>query len=265
MPAAEAPDPEKTPRPDPQRGVFETLLVAGGRPVELEAHLARMAASLRDLFDAEPSDKARDLALSGGVGLRLGRLRLTATPRGGGVELEAHGEEIEPSVLFPTVERAAALRTLVVPNGLGAHKWVDRALLERAEAETRGGARATATAGGPPAAPVPLLLDRDGSVLEASRANVFVVRGGALVTPPADGRILPGVTRASAIEVARAAGVEVREEAVALAELAGAEEVFLTGSVRGIEPAGSLDGVRLEQAGEIASLVAAELQRRWLA
>lgn len=251
------------PRPDPEKGVFETLLVANGRPVELEAHLARLAASLRDLFGAEPGDRARDLVLESAAGLRLGRLRLTATPRGGGVELKAHGEEVDPSTVFP-LERVAALRSLVVAGGLGPHKWADRSLLEQMEAAMSDGGQVTATAGEPPTAPVPLLLDRDGSVLEASRANVFAVRGGALVTPPADGRILPGIARARAIEVARAVGVELREEALAPADLASAEEVFLTGSVRGVEPAAWLDGAELQPAGAVTQLVAAGLRRRWL-
>lgn len=240
------------PLPDPQQGVFETLLVADGRPVELEAHLERMAVSLRTLFGAEPGDEARDLALASAAGLRLGRLRLTARPRrDGGVELEARADEVEPAMVFPVAERGAALRSLAVPGGLGPHKWADRALLEQAEASL-------------PSGSVALLRDGDGTVLEASRANLFAVRGGALLTPPADGRILPGVARARAIEVARAAGLEVREEAVTLAELTGAEEVFLTGSLRGIEPVGSLDGAELRSAGEVSRLLAAGLRRRWL-
>jgi para-aminobenzoate synthetase / 4-amino-4-deoxychorismate lyase len=247
------PDPENASRrPDPQQGVFETLLVAGGRPVELEAHLERMAASLRALFGAAPVEQARDLVLERAAGLRLGRLRLGARPRrNGDVELETRGEEVEPAIVFPVAERGTALRSLAVPGGLGAHKWSDRSLIERAEARA-------------PAGSVALLLDGDGTVLEASRANVFAVRGGAIVTPPADGRILPGVARAAAVEVARAAGLDVREEAIALAELTAAEEVFLTGSVRGIEPAGSLDGDELQAAGEVTGLIAAELRRRWL-
>jgi para-aminobenzoate synthetase/4-amino-4-deoxychorismate lyase len=195
------------------------------------------------------------------------------TPRDGGgterdaggeeVELETHGEEVDPSAVSPP-EHPTALSSLVVEGGLGAHKWVDRALLEQMEAAMSEGVQATATVAGPATAPVPLLLDRDGSVLEASRANVFAVRDGTLVTPPTDGRILPGVARAAAIEVAHAAGVEVREEAVALAELAGADEVFLTGSVRGVEPAGALDGAELQPAGEITRLVSEGLRRRWL-
>ena len=81
-----------------------------------------------------------------------------------------------------------------LPGGLGAHKWRDRRLLE---------ALAGAAAGA-----VPLLVDTDGQVLEAAYANVWIVEGEALITPPADGRILPGTTRAAllAAEPARARG-----------------------------------------------------------
>lgn len=238
-----------SPPPDPQQGVFETLLVAGGRPVELEAHLARLAASLRELFGAALGAEAGELVATEAAGLRLGRLRLDARPRNGGVELAARSAEVDPAAVSP--ERAAALRSLLVPGGLGSHKWADRALLERAEAEMPDGAAA-------------LLVDAEGSVLEASRASVFAVRAGVLVTPPLDGRILPGVARAAAVEVAREAGLEVREESLTAADLTAAEEVFLTGSVRGVEPAGSLDSAALSPPGELSRLLASGLRRRWL-
>lgn len=237
-----------SPPPDPQQGVFETLLVAGGRPVEPEAHLARLAASLRELFGAALDGTAGELVATEAAGLRLGRLRLDAKSRNDGIELAARRVEIDPAAVFP--ERATALRSLLVPGGLGSHKWADRALLERAEAEMPDGAAA-------------LLVDTDGSVLEASRASVFAVRAGVLVTPPLDGRILPGVARTAAIEVAREAGLEVREESLPAADLTAAEEVFLTGSVRGIEPAASLDGAALQSPRRLMRLVAEGLRDRW--
>ncbi len=249
MPAADAPDRE-APRPDPQRGVFETLLVAGGRPAELEAHLARMDASLRELYGAELAADAAELAHAEAAGLGLGRLRLTATPHDGGITLEAQAEPVEPTSVFAMAGSSVNLRSHVLPGGLGPHKWADRDLLEAVEA-------------GVPEGAVALLVDADGTVLEASRANVFALRDGALVTPPDNGRILPGVTRAAVIEAAREAGREVREEPLALAELAAAEEVFLTSSVRGIEPAGSLDGAALPK-GDSGALLAAALRRRRL-
>ena len=77
--------------------------------------------------------------------------------------------------------RPLVLEPFALPGGLGAHKWRDRRLLE-ALAALRPGA-------------VPLLVDTDGLVLEAAYANVWIVEGDALITPPADGRMLPG-TRA---------------------------------------------------------------------
>ncbi len=67
-----------------------------------------------------------------------------------------------------------------------------------------------------------------------------------------------------AIEVAREQGADVREGELTLDDLRRADEVFLTGSVRGVEPVRSLDGVELEPRGDAATRLAAELRRRWL-
>jgi len=84
----------------------------------------------------------------------------------------------------------------------------------------------------------PLLCDLDGLVLEAGRANVFCVeRDGRLLTPPADGRILPGVTRARVLELAPRLGLVVSVEPIDLRRLVRAGELFLTGSLGGVEPA----------------------------
>jgi para-aminobenzoate synthetase/4-amino-4-deoxychorismate lyase len=107
-------------------------------------------------------------------------------------------------------------------------------------------------------------LDVGGEVLEASRANVFVVEAGALITPAADGRILPGVARTRAIETARSLGLPLREEALTIDQLMSAGEAFLTGSVRGVEPVRSVDACELPPTGEITGLIAEAMQRIWL-
>ncbi len=63
---------------------------------------------------------------------------------------------------------------------------------------------------------MPLLVDADGSVLEAAWGNFWLLEGDALVTPPADGRILPGVTRALLLELAPALGLHAREQPITL-------------------------------------------------
>jgi para-aminobenzoate synthetase/4-amino-4-deoxychorismate lyase len=115
----------------------------------------------------------------------------------------------------------ARLEPFTLPGGLGAHKWRDRRLLEALTGLARGA--------------TPLLVDSDGCVLEAAYANVWIVEDDELITPPADGRILPGTVRAGLLAVTgdRAA----REEPIDLERLAEADEVFLTSSISGRHPA----------------------------
>lgn len=234
-----------SPRPDPAQGVFETLLVVEGEPIELDAHMARLTASLKALFGAALPSGARDLVRERAEGLALGRLRLTVAPGGGDLTSAVVTAAVDPALVFPS--RGADLVELPLEGGLGSHKWADRSPL-------RGVAEGT----------VPLLLDRGDEVLEVGRANVFVSRGGGLMTPAADGRILPGIARSAAIEVAGAAGHEVLERRLYRDDLLDADEVFLTGSVRGVEPARSLAGAALPAAGALSRLVAAGLRRRWM-
>lgn len=87
-----------------------------------------------------------------------------------------------------------------------------------------------------------LILNQQGMVAEAAVANVFMVRDGALRTPPVTDGALPGITRASVIELAEAAGLPLREATLGRVDLLGADEVFLTGSGARIVPVASLDG-----------------------
>ncbi len=226
------------------------MLVLDGHPVELDAHLERLATSLATLYGAPLPVAARDAILDRARAVSHGKLRLTVSPAAGALETQISTEEVEIAAVFPEPQRGAALRSFVVDGGLGDHKWADRALLERAAAAASPGE-------------LPLLIDGDGSVLEAARGSVFCAGKGWLATPPADGRILPSIARRQAIEVARALGVEAREQQLGLEDLHRGE-VFLAGSVRGIEPVRHLDGVALPRPGEVSARVAAGLRRRWL-
>jgi branched-chain amino acid aminotransferase len=81
-----------------------------------------------------------------------------------------------------------------------------------------------------------LLVDGAGCVGEGASSNVFAWSGGELVTPPLLAGILAGVTRARVLEIARALSIPVRERPLPLKELQGAEEAFLTSTVREILP-----------------------------
>jgi branched-chain amino acid aminotransferase len=87
-----------------------------------------------------------------------------------------------------------------------------------------------------------IMLNREGKVAEASGANLFIVRNGALVTAPITADILEGITRRSLVEFARDAGITVEERAIDRSELYIAEEVFLCGTGVQIAGVGSIDG-----------------------
>ncbi len=233
--------------------MFETLLVLDGSPIELEAHLERLSWSVRDLFAADLPDGVSELVRESAAPLSIGRLRLTVAPGPGGVlGANAVTATVDREDLFPSWERAIALRPFVIHGGLGAHKWADRAGLAWTESSEAEGC-------------LPLVLDAGGEVLEASRANIFAVEDGVLVTPAADGRILPGVARARAIEAARSLALEVREEPLAVDRLIAAGAAFLTGSVRGVEPVHSVGEQALGPPGEAVAALAAEMRRGWSA
>jgi para-aminobenzoate synthetase/4-amino-4-deoxychorismate lyase len=105
----------------------------------------------------------------------------------------------------PVTERGpVTLRPVLIPGGLGDRKWADR--------------RVPADA---------LIVDADGHVLEGAWANVFIVENGVHITPPADGRILPGITRAR---------IGAREEPITLERYEQADAVYLTSAISLITP-----------------------------
>ncbi|MET9766564.1 branched-chain amino acid transaminase [Streptomyces sp. NPDC006415] len=88
-----------------------------------------------------------------------------------------------------------------------------------------------------------LMLGLDGNLTEASTSNVFVVgRDGRIATPPVTADILPGITRATVIELlAREFGLPVAERPVGRAELDDAQEVFTTGTGVEVSAVTSID------------------------
>jgi branched-chain amino acid aminotransferase len=90
--------------------------------------------------------------------------------------------------------------------------------------------------------PEMVLLNQLGHVVEGTGDNIFIVRQGAVVTPPRSAGILPGITRSVVMELAAEAGYEVREENFTLHELYNADECFLTGTAAELIPAISCDG-----------------------
>lgn len=90
-----------------------------------------------------------------------------------------------------------------------------------------------------------LFLNATGHLTEATTANVWIVEGGDLLTPPLAEGLLPGITR----DWLFACEVGAREATIDRERLREAEEVFLSGTIKGIMPVGTIDGERVGAGG----------------
>lgn len=90
--------------------------------------------------------------------------------------------------------------------------------------------------------PEVIMLNKEGYVCEGTGDNLFLVRGGKLITPATHLGVLPGITRNSVMEDARAMGFEVEEGVFTLFDVYTADEFFLTGTAAEVAPIVEADG-----------------------
>ncbi len=102
-----------------------------------------------------------------------------------------------------------------------------------------------------------ILLDDQGRVCEGSGENIFVVRDGVITTPPLSASILDGISRRTAITLARDLGFELVERDLARAELYLADEVYLTGTAAELVPVREIDdhAIGTGKPGEVTQAV----------
>ena len=266
--------------PRPSAGVFTSLRVADGQTRGLADHLARLSLSVRDLYGKDlPARLNAELAACL-ASAPTGRLRITVRPVGGPLQVTVEVVPLPPATvpLLPAsgitarsaegaatlsasvgdaalawpASAAITLRPVIVSGGIGGHKWRDRRLL--AELTARAGLAAGAQL---------LITDETGELLETDRANVFAVIDGVLLTPPADGRLLPGTARAAVMRAARAHAIKVGQKPLTLDQLTAATEVFVTNAVAGVLPVTAIDGCPATwPPGQVAATLAATLAVR---
>ncbi len=258
-------------------GLFETMLARHGRVFRPAAHVKRLVASARELL---LTDTLRDGPLVEAVqmvvdrnGLEAARVRLTVT--GGNLNrlaASAAARRADPTVLIdaqpPTAypesffEKGvmvviAAGRTNPLDPTAG-HKtinyWPRINALQRAL--TARGAEA-------------LWFSVSNHLAGGSVSNVFVVREGSLVTPPARGdtkgapaAVLPGITRVAVMDLAPDLGIEAKTGTLTIDDLLGADEVFLTNASWGVLPVVAVEKEAIG-AGEVGP-VTRQLRKAWL-
>jgi len=229
-------------------GVYDTWRTYGGLPFATAAHLRRLAGAARALGLPAPGPargwERRARLLVARAGLADAAVRLTVT-RGVAGEGLAPERRARPTLLLSARQLPAHLEPrrregipvvlLPFPRDAGA-PWGGLKLVGHPSAVV---GRVTASRRG---AAEGLYVTAGGEVTEATSANVFLVERGALVTPPRASGILPGVTRALVIALARRAGLRVREERIAAPRLRRAREIFLTASTIEILPVVRIDG-----------------------
>jgi branched-chain amino acid aminotransferase len=235
-------------------GVFETIKVCDGVPFALTRHLDRLRRSAAGLGLPEPdieTIRAGAMAvIDAGPNMPRARLRVTVTAGISPLASERGNSPLTAIVAMAAqAEAAATADVVVVPWQRNAND----ALSGLKTTSYGGNVRALAYATQHGAAEA-VFANTDGNLCEGTGTNVFVVAAGRLITPPLSAGCLAGVTRALVIEWAGAV-----EEDVPISALPAAEEAFLTGTTRDVQPIRSVNGSRLTAAPGPVSQKAAEV------
>jgi len=103
-----------------------------------------------------------------------------------------------------------------------------------------------------------------GELSECTTSNLFIVKGGAALTPPLESGLLPGITREFLFDVGQAIGIDVREQVLRDEDLFAADEVFLTGTTRELLPIVSVDARAIGNGrpGPVTKRLLEEFRRR---
>ncbi|MEZ0448066.1 aminotransferase class IV [Cellulomonas sp. ICMP 17802] len=231
-------------------GVFETCAVYDGTAFALTRHLRRLKRSALGIGLAEPDEDAvREgvAAVLAAAGPDTGRLRITLTggpgPLGSNRFAPADQRQSVLVLAGPGV-RSEVSRVVRVPwvrnersavAGLKTTSYAEN-VVAVSEAYRRGADEA-------------VLANTVGDLCEGTASNVFVERGGELVTPPLSSGCLAGITRELLLEWSAAAGLPVREAEPGelryevLDEVGdGTTHLMMSGSIRNVSPVVSLDG-----------------------
>jgi branched-chain amino acid aminotransferase len=230
-------------------GVFEGIRSYGGNVFRLKQHLDRLYASARAIrLEIPMIAEAMAAAVIDTLkvnGITDGYIRLVVTRGAGYLGLDPR-KTSNPQVIIITdhielyspelYEKGMAIVTASTirnhPNALSPRikslNYLNN-ILAKIEGVDAG-------------APEALMLNINGEVAECTGDNIFVVRQGAILTPPTDAGILEGITRETVMDLAREAGRPVREVSLTRHDVYTADECFLTGTAAEVVPVVKCDG-----------------------
>jgi branched-chain amino acid aminotransferase len=229
-------------------GVFEGMRSYGGKVFRLEQHLVRLWNSAKAIWLEIPITKeamakaVTDTLLANGI--KDGYIRLVVTRGAGTLGLDpnrcSHPQviviadkiELYPEDFYRNGMEIVTASTMRNHPGALNPRIKSLNYLNNILAKIEGLKAGCIEA---------LMLNQKGEVAEATGDNIFLVREGVLQTPPLDAGILEGITRDAVIELARGAGIEVREMPLTRHDVYIADECFLTGSAAEVIPVVKID------------------------
>lgn len=221
-------------------GVYETVRVVGGRPLRLARHLDRLARSLAAVGIPRPEGMFHSaLELIRACALETGSLFIQVT-RGAGPRTHLPDPALTPTLLLLPAAHAHApagsrrLRAVTMPDP----RW------QRCDIKTTSlmGAVLGKLRARDQQVDEVVFVGAGGELREGGSTSLFVRRGDHLETHPLDGRVLPGITRARVPAWAASEGLPLAERAPRLEERDEWVEVFLCGTLTGVQPVVELDG-----------------------
>lgn len=242
-------------------GLFETLLVRKGRVRFLAAHLARLALGCERLGIARIPDDvlSAEILRAAAQAPELAILKLVVTRGSGprGYAVRGHFSPRRVMSLHATrpLDAAAhgislriARQTAGENPSLAGLKHLNR--LENVLAWLEPDAEASFDA---------LLFDRSGQIVGGTMSNLFLCRGGAIVTPGVERAGVAGVMRGIVLRECAALGIPAEVRSVAPAELAMADEAFITNARIGVVPVRNV-GEHVFHMNQIGARLAAHIE-----
>ena len=230
-------------------GVFEGIRAYNGRVFKLSEHVDRLFYSAKAILLKIPMSHRAICATVREAckrnKIRDGYIRLVVTRGAGTLGLDPNRCS-KPQViiiadkiqLYPETFYKKGLEIVTVPTTRNHTNAVNPAIkslnylnniLAKIEAINAGCVEA-------------IMLNSQGFVAECTGDNVFMLKGGQLLTPPLAAGALYGITRGVAIELAKSLGVEVAEPNLTRYDLYNADEVFITGTAAEVVPVVKIDG-----------------------
>lgn len=219
-------------------GVFDFMRTFGGRPHSLKKHVARLENSAHEIGLELPWTQDDIIAIVNATleknQLPEANIRIVIT---GGSSPDFITPQGKPRLLVLVTpispppaewyENGVKIITVCSRRNLPEAKSIDyiRATIALREAKKAGAVEA-------------VYLDRERRVLEGTTSNIFAIVDGVLVTP--GNNILPGITRKAVLDISRTM-MESRVSGLSLESLCKAEEVFITGSGKGLVPVVQVD------------------------